>query len=152
MAVTGEKIPLRAIRQNKGQSQTGTMTTSIVLAGIFFFPAAPLFLFVKGKDIVIPKGTEISAYVNGDTAIDERKLPNSSRPKCTFIIKSEPDGAGVTIDGQFVGNTTSTLELEPREHVVSLVRSGFKIWQRTVNGTSCGNITINAALEKIIEP
>ena len=27
------------------------------------------FLFVRGKDISIPKGTEITAYVNGDTKL-----------------------------------------------------------------------------------
>ena len=148
MAVTGEKIPLRAIRQNKGESQVGTMTTGLVLTGLFFFPAAPLFLFVKGKDIVVPKGTEITAYVNGDTPIDELKVPVSSRAMCTFVMRSEPDSAELTIDGQFIGNTPSTIVLEPRQHALSITKPGFKLWQRTIGGTSCGNITINAVLEK----
>ena len=31
-----------------------------------FWPAAPLFLLMKGKDIVIPKGHEITVYTNTD--------------------------------------------------------------------------------------
>jgi hypothetical protein len=46
------------------------MTGAIVATSIVFFPAAPLFLFVHGKDITIPKGTEITAYVNGDVKLD----------------------------------------------------------------------------------
>jgi hypothetical protein len=36
------------------------MTGGKVAAAIVFFPAAPL-LFLHGKDVTIPKGTEISA-------------------------------------------------------------------------------------------
>jgi hypothetical protein len=39
-----------------------------------FFPAAPFFLFMKGKDIKIPKGTEITAYINGAVTLDARKF------------------------------------------------------------------------------
>ncbi len=29
---------------------------------------------MKGKDIAIPKGTEVTAYVNGDITLDARKF------------------------------------------------------------------------------
>src|SRR5687767_8635563 len=58
-AVTGEKIALRAVKETKGGSHTGAMTGAIVATSILFFPAAPFFLFMKGKDISIPKGTEV---------------------------------------------------------------------------------------------
>jgi hypothetical protein len=50
------------------------MTGAIVVTSIVFFPAAPLFLFMKGKDITIPKGTEITAYINGEVPLDQRKF------------------------------------------------------------------------------
>jgi hypothetical protein len=53
------------------------MTTAMVATGIFFFPAAPLFLFMHGKDMTIPKGTEITAYVNGDVPLDDVKVRTS---------------------------------------------------------------------------
>ena len=42
------------------------MTGAMVATAIEFWPAAPLFLLMHGKDITIPKGTEITAYVNGE--------------------------------------------------------------------------------------
>src|SRR5207249_6244252 len=50
------------------------ITGAIVATSIVFFPAAPLFLLVHGKDITIPKGTEITAYINGDIPLDPKKF------------------------------------------------------------------------------
>ncbi|MBW8870458.1 MAG: PEGA domain-containing protein, partial [Acidobacteriales bacterium] len=61
--ITGEKVQLRAVKNTKGGGHTGAMTGAMVATGIVFFPAAPLFLFMHGKDITIPKGTEVSAFV-----------------------------------------------------------------------------------------
>lgn len=71
---SGEKLALRAVQNNKGGGHTGAMTGAIVASSILFFPAAPLFLFMKGKDINIPKGTEITAYVAADTSLDRAKF------------------------------------------------------------------------------
>ena len=50
------------------------MAGAMVATSIVFFPAAPLFLLMKGKDITIPKGHEITAYVNVDFKVDAAKL------------------------------------------------------------------------------
>ncbi len=63
--VDGEKAQLRAVKDTKGGGHVGAMTGAMVATAIVFFPAAPLFLFIKGKDITIPKGTEITAFVQG---------------------------------------------------------------------------------------
>lgn len=68
--IDGEKAPLRAVKEAKGGGHTGAMTGAMIGTAIVFFPAAPLFLFMHGKDITIPKGTEITAYVNGDIPLD----------------------------------------------------------------------------------
>lgn len=60
--VDGEKVQLRAVQENKGGGHTGAMTGAMVATAIVFFPAAPLFLFIHGKDITIPKGTEVTAF------------------------------------------------------------------------------------------
>jgi hypothetical protein len=72
--VSGESVALRAVKQATGNSYTGTMTGAIVATSILFFPAAPFFLFLKGKDISIPKGTEITAYINGEVPLDYEKF------------------------------------------------------------------------------
>jgi len=70
----GEKAALRGVKDVKGGGHTGAMTGGIVATSIVFFPAAPFFLFMHGKDVTIPKGTEITVYINGDTAIDPAKF------------------------------------------------------------------------------
>ena len=70
----GDKIALRAVKETSGGGHTGAMTGGMVATAIVFFPAAPFFLFMHGKDTTIPKGTEITAYVNGEIKLDREKL------------------------------------------------------------------------------
>src|SRR5437868_5439958 len=101
----GEKVPLRAVKDVKGGGHTGAMTGAMVATGIVFFPAAPLFLFMHGKDITIAKGTEITSYINGDTRLDEAKFqPQKAEPTTAALtnaamtivdIASTPIGADI---------------------------------------------------------
>jgi hypothetical protein len=70
----GERAPLRAVKDAQGGGHVGAMTTAMVATGILFFPVAPLFLFMHGKDITIPEGTEVTAYVNGDFVLDRARF------------------------------------------------------------------------------
>ena len=74
----GEKVPLRAVKGGSGGNHIGAMTGAMVATSIVFFPAAPLFLFMHGKDITIPKGTEITAYVAADTPLDPTRFNKQS--------------------------------------------------------------------------
>ena len=53
----GERVALRASQENNAGGHVGAMTGAMVGTAIVFFPAAPLFLFMHGKDMNIPKGT-----------------------------------------------------------------------------------------------
>src|SRR6266404_6332651 len=75
--LSGEKVTLRAVKGGSGGNHTGAMTGAIVATSIVFFPAAPFFLFMHGKYITIPKGTEITAYVAADTPLDPAKFMQS---------------------------------------------------------------------------
>jgi hypothetical protein len=70
----GEKVMLRAVKQGKGGGHTGAMTGAIVATSLVVWPAAPLFLLMHGKDVNIPKGTEINAFINGDVKLDRLKF------------------------------------------------------------------------------
>ena len=65
-----EKAALRAVKEAKGGGHTGAMTAGIVATGLIVWPAAPFFLFMHGKDITVPKGAEITAYINGDMKLE----------------------------------------------------------------------------------
>ena len=75
-AVNGHKIALRAVKETSGGGHTGAMTGAIVATSLVFFPAAPFFLFMHGKDITIPKGTEITADTNGEIKLEAAKFTN----------------------------------------------------------------------------
>jgi hypothetical protein len=76
--VDGEKVPLRAVKGGNGGNHIAAMTGAMVATSIVFFPAAPLFLFMHGKDITIPKGTEVTAYVAAETPLDPTKFNKQS--------------------------------------------------------------------------
>jgi len=164
---SGEKIPLRAVKDVKGGGHTGAMTGAMVATAIVFFPAAPLFLFMKGKDITIPQGTEITAYTSGDIPLDASKfapdptLATASPAVVTSAtvsalsaidIKSTPDSAEITVDEKYMGSTPSTLRLAPGDHQVKLEKSGFKPWQKTLTVTAGASATVNASLEQQANP
>ena len=69
-----DKVALRAVKEAKGGGHTGAMTGGMVATALVFFPAAPFFLFMHGKDVTIPKGTEITAYVNGEIKLEREKF------------------------------------------------------------------------------
>jgi hypothetical protein len=72
--VGGEKATLRAVKESQGGSHTGIMAGGMVATSLIVWPAAPVFLLVHGKDVTIPKGTEVTAYVGGDVNLDPAKF------------------------------------------------------------------------------
>jgi hypothetical protein len=77
----GDKVTLRAVKENSGGGHTGAMTGAMVATAIVVWPAAPFFLFMHGKDTTMPKGTEITAYVNGEIKLDRAKFENGGVTK-----------------------------------------------------------------------
>lgn len=172
---SGEKVALRAVKDVKGGGHQGAITGAIVATSIVFFPAAPLFLLVHGKDITIPKGTEITAYINGDIPLDPKKfaIQTAVSPEAgattaqqstdaapaqngsaadavlsTVEVNSTPAGAEITVDEKFMGNTPSSLRLTAGDHKIKLEKSGFKTWERTLTVSSGATATVDPMLEK----
>ncbi|HEX4319752.1 MAG TPA: PEGA domain-containing protein [Acidobacteriaceae bacterium] len=148
-----EKAALRATKETKGGGHVGAMTGAMVATAIVFFPAAPLFLFIHGKDITIPSGTEITAFVEGDMHLDMAKFgvfaPTASSVVASqpaLSIDSNPSGADIEIDGAFVGNTPSTINVASGSHDVSVKKKGFADWTKKLNVTG-GSIHLSAELE-----
>jgi hypothetical protein len=131
----------------------------MVATGIIFFPAAPLFLFMHGKDIDIPKGTEITAYVAGNIPLEKSKFDLTAQsgttsqgaaltPSQTAIsITSIPPGADLEVDGKFVGNTPSSMNLTSGDHSIKVTKKGYKTWERSLTASG-GNVNLNADLEE----
>lgn len=152
-----ERAELRAVKATQGGGHVGAMTGAIVATSIVFFPAALLFLFMHGKDITIPQGTEITAFVEGDMHLDMSKFgaPASAAVHKTdataavqtsLAINSTPSGADIEVDGAFVGSTPSTVDIAPGSHEIIVKKPGFTDWTRKLNVTG-GNIQLDATLE-----
>jgi hypothetical protein len=164
----GSNIRLRASSARAGEDKTGTVIVGTVLLG-------GLFLLMRGKDVTIPKGTEFNAYVDGDREVAlAAPAPAAAQPAAnplavpaaapapaarpasdvsaedltTAVVKSDPPGADVTIDGKYMGSTPSTVRLAPGDHAILVEKAGFKAWQRTMTVNPGGIVTIDATLEK----
>ena len=80
------------------------------------------------------------------------QTPEAPKPQSSpkLSISSIPDGADIEVDGSFMGNTPSAIELTPGEHTVSVTKLGYKPWERKIKLTG-GDIKLNAELEKAEE-
>jgi len=159
----GDKAALRAVKGGSGGSRKAVMTTAVVATAIVFFPAAPLFFFIKGKNIIIPKGTEITAFVASDIPLDQAQfnkiegMPTlatagstiDASQLATIVVKSTPDAGDISVNGKFLGSTTSSLRLAPGEHTILIEKPGFKTWQRTISVGPNSEVTVDATLEKL---
>jgi PEGA domain-containing protein len=159
--VSSDKAALRAVKDLKGGGHTGAMVGGMVATSIVFFPAAPFFLFMHGKDISIPKGTEITAYVNGDMKLDIAKFQPASAPSMPGVagapvnsssaklqMESNPTGADIEVDGSFVGNTPSDVQVAEGDHTITVKKAGFKDWERKMKISAGSSVHLNAELEK----
>ena len=122
---------------------------------------------MHGKDISIPKGTEITAYVSGDMRLDIAKFQPAVPPgavakvattsgpgengafgSAKLQLGSEPTGADIEVDGSFVGNTPSDVQIAEGEHMVLVKKAGFKDWERKLKVTAGSSVHLNADLRK----
>ena len=65
----------------------------------------------------------------------------------TLSIRSTPEAADIEVDGSFVGNTPSAIDLATGEHTVIISKKGFEPWKRTIK-LAGGDIKVTAELEK----
>lgn len=167
--LSSDKAALRSVKGGSGGGHVGGMTAGIVATGIVFFPAAPLFLFMHGKDITLPKGSEFTAYINGDMKLDIAKFQpvgpalqqsvsasnhdqNVSPASAKLQIESTPPGADIEVDGSFVGSTPSDVQVTEGDHTVVVRKSGFKNWERKLKASAGSSVRIGAELEKADTP
>ena len=137
--VNGQKVALRAVLHSAGNGNQSSIVSAMSASNV---SSAPL-IFVRGKDITIPQGTEFTAYVNGDVPLELGSLEPASlgaanataalaHSATELNISSFPDLAEIQIDGKFIGTTPCDVVVRPGEHKISVRLAGFRIWRRTV--------------------
>lgn len=132
---SGEKLALRGVQDLKGGGHAGAMTGAMVATGIVFFPAAPLFLFMHGKDITIPKGHEVTVYTNSDYKVAAAPVRTAStdaevmKPRGNALTNADVlklKGAGLSeqLIVQKIKNSPGSYSLEA-EDMISLKKAGI---------------------------
>jgi hypothetical protein len=86
----GQRTKLRASQEVKGKGRQGVMAGAMIATAVVFFPAAPAFLLIKGKDVVIKQGTPVTSYVDGDTSLEEAKFGSAEKTGETGTAATAP--------------------------------------------------------------
>ncbi len=151
--IDNEKVLLRATAGGRAGGHVAAMTTAIVATGIVFFPAAPLFLFIHGKDITLPKGLETTAFVDGDMKLNLDVFPASGAPPTMAAagmsqvsVDASVPNCDIDVDGAFAGNTPSALALTTGKHEITVHKPGYGDWTRTL-ALSGGAVHLHAELQ-----
>src|SRR4029077_10636675 len=105
--------------------------------------------------------------VNGDMKLDIAKFTPPAPPQqqeaaasaaalqtstsAKLHLESDPPGAHIALDGSFVGNTPSEVQVADGDHTVIVKKNGFKDWHREIKVSAGSSIRLNARLEKTRE-
>ena len=89
---------------------------------------------------------------NADSVAGRISPEVSPRTEAVFkpqlTVTSEPGGAEIEIDGEFIGNTPTTVSVKEGKVSVKVSKSGFQPWQRTLTMNAGDKRTLNAELVK----
>jgi hypothetical protein len=79
-----------------------------------------------------------------------KPAPADPPPPATgkLSVVSIPDGADIEVDGNFVGNAPSDIQLTDGDHNVVVKKTGFKDWERKLRVTAGSSVRLQAELEK----
>ncbi len=161
-AVDSEWVPLR-YTLNKKSGESHAVRTGVLTAGaaVVFWPAAPVFLLMKGKDVTINKGVTFDVFTDSNHALANNGQPKTAPVQVAALMPSQPapaataggtatvtvtstaNGADIEVDGSFVGSTPTTLQLNTGQHVI-LVKNGQQIWERKLQVMPRSSISLNA--------
>jgi hypothetical protein len=85
-------IRLRALQDRKGDSNVTSTAVTTAAVGVFVPVAAPFFLLRKGHDIVVPEGTRIDTFVDGDhlvsTETDPTAVTTATAPAASAAVRA----------------------------------------------------------------
>ena len=110
--------------------------------------AAPLSVYYVNCDVDSPAvQTALALPPSPPPAEPPRKEPPPPPPPMPLEIWSSPAGADISLDGMSIGKTPHSLVVPPGEHTITLHKSDFATWQRTVQ-VNPGNRRITAYLDR----
>jgi len=94
---------------------------------------------------------EWMVYPGFVAALKDNKLESfesSGSGAAKITVQSDPTGAEIYLDEQFVGSTPSILAVPPGKHAFRLHAAGHPDWSRQVNVLTGSDLTLAATLDK----
>lgn len=85
----------------------------------------------------------LGQYVSSSQSIVSQNQPAASG---TVVIGSDPAGSDIYVDGNFVGQTPSTIRLPSGEHHIELKEQGKQSWTRDLQVLKDSELTLHPAL------
>jgi hypothetical protein len=83
---------------------------------------------------------------SGSSPGGQTDQPDSPANTARVMFASEPSGADIYVDGNFMGSTPSQIQLAAGSHEVRIEARDQKPWRREVTLTAGGKVTIQAVL------
>jgi len=105
---------------------------------------------IKGPEnaVVVPDAKAVPPEPSMTKPADAAS-PAMAADKGKISVSSLPDSADIEIDGSFVGNTPSDVQVAEGDHTVTVKKAGFKDWERKMKVTAGSSVHLNAELEKV---
>lgn len=124
-----------------------------ILVALQGVTGVPVSVAEKGQEFV-PVGvkadlTKGSEERGAEAKPEEKSAPGTPEPaKGTVNVSSNPAGADVSLDSNFVGNSPATLKLAPGKHTITVKMAGYQDWTREITVQSGSEVQLTATLEK----
>lgn len=139
--------------------------------GYLALPALPVLIFMYGRDVTVPPGKPVAAFVRDpidfrpeslagrgantsclasqDIAAPAEAARAAEAATASISLRSSPDGAEILVDGRYAGDTPAVLKLAPGDHRLAISKPGFRPFERNLLVTPGSQLTIAPALEPI---
>jgi PEGA domain-containing protein len=107
----------------------------------------PVSVAEKDREFV-PVGVRSELSKHPDEGASANSKAPATAAKGTVNVSSNPTGADVLLDGDFVGNTPVTLKIVEGKHTITVKMSGEKDWSRDITVEPGSEVQLAVTLEK----
>lgn len=146
----GEQLPLDTTETASGGGPGGKVYKGLVIASIATLSTAgaTTALLWRGHDVVLPEGTEFGVQVSAERTFDQQnfelaQVADEPKPSIqsaasqleqdpTLNIETNAGEASVRVGAKFRGEAPTKLRVKRGLYKVTVVRDGYRRWQRRV--------------------